>query len=303
MLDLTGKVAVITGAGSGIGRGITLALAKAGADVVVSDVFQDRADATAGLVRETGRSAVSLRVDVRDPEMVHSLAATAVDQFGRLDICVANAGIGRGGSVLNMPLDDWNDVIAVNQTGVFLTVQACAREMVRLKNGGRIITLASVAAERPSARLFPYNAAKAAVRMMTRCWALDLAPYGITVNSIGPGLIDTPLGELAAGSAESFQSTSAAIPLGRTGRTDDIGNLACWLASDEASYVSGTYNVIDGGYLDRPWTGSDAITDHYVEARTRMKELSGDELLDWIDDVNEQATRRVTDHRQELELQ
>ncbi|MGA7669327.1 MAG: SDR family NAD(P)-dependent oxidoreductase [Nitrolancea sp.] len=303
MLDLTGKVAVIIGAGSGIGRGIALALAKAGADVVVSDLFPDRAGETASQAKILGRNAVAREVDVRDPELVHALAATAVDEFGRLDICVANAGIGRLGSVLSLSLDDWNDVIAVNQTGVFLTVQACAREMVRLKRGGRIITLASIAAEQPSARLFPYNATKAAVRMMTRCWALDLAPFGITVNSIGPGVIDTPLGELAAGSTESFQAVAAAIPLGRTGRTEDIGNLACWLASDEASYVTGTYNVIDGGYLDRPWHGADAVTSQYVDARKRMEEMSGDDLLDSIDQLNNQATQTVTAHRDKLGLQ
>lgn len=302
MLDLSGKVAIVTGAGSGIGRGIALALARAGADVVAADLFLERAEETAEMARNAGQTALARRVDVREPESVEALAAACVRELGRLNVCVANAGIARTGSILTMPLEAWNEMLAVNQTGVFLTVQACAREMVRLKNGGRVITIASVAAERSSPRLFAYASMKAAVRMMTRCWTQDLAPYGITVNCIGPGLIETPMGALAAGSLAGLDAASAAIPLGRTGLPEDVGSLACWLASDEASYVTGTYNVIDGGYLERSWSGNDAISGGYQLARERFRDLSGDDLLAEIDRRDAQLGDGVNAMRAELGL-
>jgi meso-butanediol dehydrogenase/(S,S)-butanediol dehydrogenase/diacetyl reductase len=150
MFDLSGKVAVITGAGSGIGRGIALSLAQAGADVVASDLHMDRASETAGMVRKFGRKALAQRTDVREPESVQALANATVRELGRLDICVANAGILRLGSVLTLPVEDWQDVVDVNLTGVFVTIQVCGREMVRLGNGGRVIVMASLAAEAAS---------------------------------------------------------------------------------------------------------------------------------------------------------
>ena len=295
MLDLSGKVAVVTGAGSGIGRGIALALADAGAAVVASDLHMSRAEETVRLVGEAGGWSIANQTDVTDPDAVQTLAAAASREYGRLDICVANAGLFRFGSILTMPLDEWERVIAVNLTGVYLTVQASAREMVRLGNGGRIITLSSIAGERASPAGFTYCASKAGVRMMTRCWAQDLAAFGITVNSIAPGLIDTPMGDFIWGHRK--EDTAAAIPAARLGIATDIGNLACWLASDEAQYVTGTYNVVDGGYLDRPQdrTGLDA-------QRALAAQYSGDELLAAIDAAGQESLETGTALRARLEL-
>ncbi len=295
MLDLSGKVAVVTGAGSGIGRGIALALANAGAAVLASDLLLDRAEETAGLIRESGQRSIALEADAGDPESVVAMAAHATREFGRLDICVANAGLYRNGSILTMPLAEWDRLIAINLTGVYLTVQACAREMVRHGSGGRIVTLSSIAGERASPGGFAYCASKAGVRMMTRCWAQDLAPFGITVNSIAPGLIDTPMGDFIWGHRKD--ETAAIVPEGRLGTPDDIGNLACWLASDEAQYVTGTYNVVDGGYLDRP---QDRTT---LEAQRALNErLSGDELLAAIDAAGSESLQAGIALRADLKL-
>ncbi len=295
MLDLSGKVAVVTGAGSGIGRGISLALAAAGARIFASDLLLERAEETARLVREAGGEGIPQQIDVTDPDAVQGMAEAASHEFGRLDICVANAGLFRNSSILSMPLEDWNQLMAVNVTGVFLTVQACAREMIRHGNGGRVITLSSVAGERANRGGFAYSGSKAAVRMMTRCWAQDLAAFDITVNSIAPGLIDTPMGDYIWGHVKP--ETAAAVPANRLGIPEDIGKLACWLASDEADYITGTYNVMDGGYLDRPFdrSGLDA-------ERALNTGLSGDELLAALDGAGQDGFSAGVTRRAELEL-
>ena len=295
MLDLSGKVAIVTGAGSGIGRGIALALAEAGAAVLASDLVLARAEETASHVCEAGGQSVAIESDVTDQQSVQAMAAAATSEFGRLDICVANAGLYRSGSILTFPLEEWDRLIAVNLTGVYLTVQSCAREMIRHGNGGRIVTLSSVAGERASAGGFAYGATKAGVRMMTRGWAQDLAAFGITVNSIAPGLIDTPMGDFIWGHHK--EATAAAIPEGRLGIPADIANLACWLASDEAQYVTGTYNVIDGGFLDRPFDRTTLDAE-----RALNEEYAGDELLAEIDAAGEARHKAGVELRADLEL-
>ena len=284
MLNLAGKAAVVTGAGSGIGRGIALAFAKAGADVLCADIAPQRAEESARMVRELGRKALACVADVRKKADVTAMAERAGREFGSLDICVANAGIGRGGPVLTMTEEDWATLIDVNLTGVFLTVQACAREMVRHNRGGRIIAISSLAAERPVAVLFAYCAAKAGVRMMCRCWAQELAPFGITVNSIGPGVIETPLAAGLIGEGEQRARYEQTIPMGRVGYPEDIGRLACWLASSEAEYVTGTYNLIDGGLGDRAGFGSE-FPQSQMQQQTREARatMTGDEVLRMID--------------------
>jgi len=275
MLDLSGKVAVITGAGSGIGRGIALALARAGADIAASDIDLESARETAELVRALGRQALAERVDVRDGDALRMLANSTVRKLGRLDICVANAGIGRFGSVLTLPLEEWQAVVDINLTGVFLTVQACGREMVRLGNGGRVLVMSSLAAEVASPRWAAYNATKAAVRHATRSWAFDLAPFGITVNAIGPGWVDTPLLDQIPGRSGDRADFAQMVPLGRVADAErDIGALAVWLASDAASYVTGGYHVIDGGLHDGGAASVAAVALRELAAQHR-----GDDLL------------------------
>ena len=304
MLDLTGKTAVVTGAGSGIGRGISLAFARAGANVLCADIVPDRTEETVRMVRDFGRKATPCAVDIRNKKDVMAMAALASREHGALDICVANAGIGRRGTVLTMREDDWDTLMDVNLKGVFLTIQACAREMVKHERGGRVLTMASLAAERPSPALFAYCASKAAVRMMTRCWAQELAAFGITVNSIGPGLIDTPLAAGLIGEGDQRVMTERAVPLGRVGTPEDIGRLACWLASDEAEYITGTYNLIDGGLADRRAFGLDTpqgrVEQMIREARATM---SGAELLEHIDQIVGQRIAEMDQQRAARGLQ
>lgn len=288
MLDLTGKVAVVTGGGRGIGRGIALAFAKAGADVAVADYFGDRAESVAAEVHQLDRRAVAITADVRSKTALEEMVETTITELGRLDIAVANAGTGRGGSVLQMSEEDFDVTVDINMKGVFLTVQACARQMVRQGTGGRIITLASVAAERVVPVLFAYCGTKSAVRIMSRAWAQDLAPFAITVNSIGPGVIDTELAAALVGETDEARRANAAhIPAGRHGRPDDIGNLAVWLASNEAEYVTGTYNVMDGGLVDvGDFTAGNpygALVD-YVRT-SRAQGMDGTTLLQSLDDL------------------
>jgi NAD(P)-dependent dehydrogenase (short-subunit alcohol dehydrogenase family) len=304
MLNLSGRVAVVTGAGSGIGKGIALGLAQAGAAVLAADIVESRAFETAAEIKAAGGSAASFEVDVRDRAGLLAMAAAASSELGGLDIAVANAGIGRGGSVLVMAEDDWDRQVAVNMKGVFLTVQACAREMVRQGRGGRVITIASLAAERASAGMSGYCGTKAAVRMMSRCWAQDLAPFGITVNSIGPGIIDTPLAADLVGEGDFRVMVERGVPLGRVGYPADIGRLACWLASDEAEYVTGTYNLIDGGLADRgtPRAGSPQaeLLEFIHENRGR---LSGEKLLGHLDQAFAEGRVLAEDTRRTRGLQ
>lgn len=305
MFDLTGKVAVVTGAGSGIGRGISLAFAKQGAAVLASDALLDRAEETARMITEAGGKAAANQADVRDREALERMADQAVRELGGLHIAVANAGIGRGGSILTMTEEDWDTQMDVNLKGVYLTVQVCARAMVRQNQGGRIITISSLAAERPAPGLFAYCASKAGVRMMTRCWALDLAPFDITVNAIGPGIIDTPLGSPLLGEGDVRQQNERAIPAGRAGQPYDIGALACWLASDEAEYVTGTYNLIDGGLADGGGFGvnpnPDAPNPRQV-IREARRQMSGDAVLAMVDQMTAAAMAEGEARRKERGL-
>lgn len=252
MSALLGKVAFITGAGSGIGRGVALRLAREGADICIPDIDQDGANVTADLVTQLGRKSLVLKANVASHVQIQAAARACVDQFGRLDIAVANAGIGRGGSVLEMALKDWQDQIDVNLTGVFLTVQATAQQMARLGNGGRIICISSLAALNTSATMWAYSATKVGVAMMVRGWAQDLGPHRINVNAIGPGVIETPLAAGLAGEPQGVirGSLEARTPVGRVGQPDDIAGLVNFMAGPDGAFMSGSYVVMDGGLRD-----------------------------------------------------
>ena len=252
MSDLRGKVAFITGAGYGIGRGIAERLARDGADVFIADIDQDGAEMTANLVTQLGRRAVVVKANVASKVQMQAAAAQCVAEFGRLDIALANAGIGRAGSVLDMDLKDWQDQLDINLTGVFLTVQATAQQMVKLCNGGRIVCISSLAAENTSGPMFGYSATKAGVRIMVRGWAQDLGPHGITVNAIGPGVIETPLAQGLAGDPGGAIRTNleSRTPVGRVGRPADIAGLVSFMAGADGEFMSGSYVLMDGGIRD-----------------------------------------------------
>ena len=263
MADLSGNAAFITGAGSGIGQGTAVRLARDGADVCIADIDLDAAAETASMVREFGRQAHVVRCNVASQEQVQSAADECVAELGSIDIAVANAGIGRGGSVLEMTLKDWQDQVDINLTGVFLTVQAAAQRMVAAGNGGRIVCIASLAHARSgpaataaalntSAQMWSYSATKAGVAMMVRGWAADLGQHGINVNAIGPGVIDTPLAHALAGDEGGPIRTQleAITPLGRSGRASDIAGLIAFLVGPDAEFMSGSYLLMDGGLRD-----------------------------------------------------
>ena len=252
MADLSGKAAFITGAGSGIGQGTAVRLARDGADICIAEIDLDAAAETASMVREFGRQAHIVRCNVASHEQVQSAADECVAQLGRIDIAVANAGIGRGGSVLEMTQKDWQDQVDINLTGVFLTVQAAAQRMVTAGSGGRIVCISSLAALNTSAQMWSYSATKAGVAMMVRGWAADLGQHGINVNAIGPGVIDTPLAHALAGDEGGPIRTQleAATPLGRSGRPSDIAGLISFLVGPDAEFMSGSYLVMDGGLRD-----------------------------------------------------
>ena len=302
MLDLTGRVAFVTGSGSGIGEGSALALARAGADVACTDLDAKRAEATAAQVRALGRNALAAAVDVRDLGALEVAVEETAAQLGRLDIVLANAGIARGTNVLTLTEEDLDLVFDVNTKGVFLTVQACAREMVREGRAGRVIVISSVSGERADMGSSAYSGSKAAVRMMTRCWALDLAPFGITVNSIAPGMTDTRLWGAVAARREARETLQRELPFGRVGQPADIGNLVCWLASDEAEYMTGTFNVMDGGLLDRNGLTYRDLPERLLEMREQVASEGGESVLASLDAEAEAGAARAAEHRERYGL-
>jgi NAD(P)-dependent dehydrogenase (short-subunit alcohol dehydrogenase family) len=245
-MRLAGRVALITGGGSGIGRGVANRFAEEGADVAVADMNLEGAQAVAREVEHFEHRSVALAADVTKKADCERIVQETVAQLGKIDILMANAGIGRFGPFLDYREEDWNAVIDTNLTGVFFSCQAAARQMVKQGHGGRIICTASLAAVRPGPMMPAYYAAKAGVKMLTEAMAVELAAHKITVNSIGPGLIDTPL-TAPIMQAIADERRSQSIPLGRVGEPKDVANLALFLASDDAEYITGDYILVDGG--------------------------------------------------------
>ncbi len=250
-LRLDGKVAFVTGSDSGIGQGIAQAFAESGADVVIN-YYRDKdgAGQTAALVEAAGRQALVVQGDVGDPGDVERIFASIDDRFGRIDIMVNNAGIGISGPIHELALEDWHRVLATNLTGTFLCSQQAARRMIAQGvQGGRIINITSVHQEACSAGGAAYNASKAGIRNLTRTQALELAPHGITVNNIAPGMILTPMNSRAVRDEAHRRQAEVQIPLLRAGVPADIANMATFLASDAASYCTGATYFVDGGWM------------------------------------------------------
>lgn len=248
-MRLQGKVAVVTGAGSGIGRGIALRFAQEGAAVLCADLSEEGAQQTAETAQKEGGRALALCVDVSRRDQVEAMVGRAVGELGGLDIMVANAGIFQAEPFLETRDETWDQIMAVNARGVFLCCQAAARQMVQAGRGGKIITVASVYAEITGPGAAAYTASKGAARMLTHTMALELAPHKINVNAIAPGAIDTPMLRQAAPDEASQRQFVQLIPWGRLGQPLDIANAALFLASDESDYVTGETLFVDGGWL------------------------------------------------------
>lgn len=255
---VAGKVAFITAGGSGIGRGCADRLAAEGADIAVADIDLDGANESAERVRALGRKAHVVAMNAASERQTRDAVQSAVDALGRIDFAVANAGIARAGTILDMALKDWQDQVDVNLTGVFLTAQAAARQMVAQGGGGRIVCMASLAAENTGQMTWAYSATKVGVRMMVRGWAQELGPHGITVNAIGPGIIETPLAIMLAGREDGpiRRSVEEQTPVGRVGTPADVAGLVAFLCGPDASFMTGSYLLIDGGLRDARMAGA-----------------------------------------------
>jgi NAD(P)-dependent dehydrogenase (short-subunit alcohol dehydrogenase family) len=245
-MRLQGRVTAITGGALGIGRATALCFAAEGATVALGDVEVEAAEKVAGEITERGGRAIAVGVDVGDAGQVQAFVDRVVGELGRLDVMFANAGIAHSAPFLEHPEAQWHRVLRVNLTGVFLCCQAAARQMVR-QSGGRIIATASINGFRGVENLVGYNVAKAGVIELTRTMAVELAQHHITVNAIAPAQIDTRLTRSLP--EEARRRRVERIPLGRFGEVDEVARAALFLASDDASYVTGHTLAVDGGYL------------------------------------------------------
>ena len=246
-MRLRGRVAAITGGALGIGRATARLFAAEGALVVLGDVQVDAAEGVAEEIVQRGGRALAVGVDVGDAAQVQAFVERTVDEFGRLDVMFANAGIAHSAPFLEHAEAQWHRVLRVNLTGVFLCCQLAARQMVTQGGRGRIITTASINGFRGVENLVGYNVAKAGVIELTKTMAVELAQHGITVNAIAPAQIDT---RLTRGFSDDARARRAErIPMGRFGDVDEVAKAALFLASDDASFVTGHTLAVDGGYL------------------------------------------------------
>lgn len=242
------RVALVTGAGQGIGRAIALRLAEDGLDVAVNDITRS-ADQVGQVVKEIealGRRGVAVLADVTKPEEIGAAVTIAARELGRLDVTVANAGIARVEAFLDLEADSWDQTFAINAKGVFLTWQAAARQYIAEGHGGKLIGAASQAAYRPSPDLPAYSVSKWAVRGLTQTVAQALATYGITANSYAPGIVNTPLWD---GARDAFDALASKIPLGRAQEPTDVADLVSFFASSKSDYMTGQTVIMDGGML------------------------------------------------------
>ena len=249
MFDLTGRVALVTGANTGIGQAIAAALAGAGADIVAAG--RSSAAETAELVRGAGRRFHGIQVDLSSAARASEIVAEAVDQLGHLDILVNNAGIIRRNEALEFTEDDWDSVLNVNLKTVFFLAQAAARHMLAAGGGGKIINIASMLSFQGGIRVASYTASKSAIAGLTRLLANEWACRGINVNAIAPGYIATNNTRALRGDEARSREILARIPAGRWGEPGDLAGAAIFLASRAADYVHGAIVPVDGGWLAR----------------------------------------------------
>ncbi len=256
-MELQGQLAIVTGAGRGIGRAIALELARLGADVVVAELDKDGAERTAGEVRALGRRATAVPTDVTSRGSLDAMVERARSEFGRIDVLVNNAGIYRAAPTLDVTEEHWDAIMNINARAVFFASQAVLPVMIAQRRGA-IVNLASMAGKVGSKTNLPYNASKAAVVSMTKSLALAHAAEGIRVNCVCPGFVETDMWTKVAReqsailglSADEFtRQRAATVPLGRMERPEDVASVVAFLASDRAGYMTGQALSVDGGLV------------------------------------------------------
>lgn len=248
-MRLKGKRSLVTGAGSGIGRAIAKGFAAQGASVVVADLNGDTARETAASILAAGHNAIPVQVDVADKKQVDEMIKTAIDRLGGLDVVVCGAGISPLTSFLDISEEEWDRVININLKGPFLCGQAAARHM-KEAGGGVIINITSQLTEVAQPKSAHYVASKGGAKMLTKGMVLDLAKFGIRINSLAPGLTNTNMTRLDTPEGwKAHEEFMPHIPMGRVGQPEDMIGAAIYLASDDSAYVNGATILVDGGYL------------------------------------------------------
>lgn len=244
---LEGRICVVTGGGSGIGRGIALVFAADGAKVAVLDCNEKGAQETARLVAGAGGEAIAIGCDISDEASVKAAEARVSSKLGKAHVLVNNAGVLQSGNLTDIPIDDWNRLFAINLTGYLLCAQAFVPAMLE-RGEGSVVHTSSIGARFVTSGLGAYSVTKAAVISMSNLMAAEWGPSGVRSNVILPGLIQTPLSQAAYENPKNVQAREAAIPLGRVGQPDDLAQVALFLASPRSSYVNGAEIMVDGGF-------------------------------------------------------
>lgn len=243
-MELSGKVALVTGAAQGIGKAIALLLAEKGADVVVSDINLEKAQETAKEIEEKGRRSIALKVNVADPDEVEQMVETIIERFSRIDILVNNAGITRDRLLLRMSHEDWDAVLDVNLKGVFNCTKSVIKYMSKQRSG-KIVNIASVVGLMGNVGQANYAASKAGVIGFTKTVAREFAQRGININAIAPGYIQTPMTEVLPEKVK--EELMKLIPMGRLGQPEDVAQAVLFLVSEASNYVTGQVLNVNGG--------------------------------------------------------
>jgi glucose 1-dehydrogenase len=247
-MKLSGKVALVTGSSQGIGQAIAIRLAEEGADVVVNyHSHPEEADAVKAKIESLGRRAICIGADLGAVDSITKLIGDAVAGLGQLDILVNNAGVEKNASFWDVTEKDYDFVLNTNLKGPFFATQAFVRHLQSRKSPGKIINISSVHEDLPFPHFTAYCASKGGLKMMTRNLSIELAPYGITINNIAPGAIETPINKALLNDPTKLKALLQNIPLNRLGQPGDVSSAVAFLASSEADYITGTTLVIDGG--------------------------------------------------------
>lgn len=250
-MDFKDKIVVITGAKQGMGKSHALSFAKGGAKVVVSDISKEDCEKVVEEIEQEGGEALAVKCNVLEKSEVDELVQKTMDQFGKIDVFVNNAGIAQFKPFLELTEEDWDKTINVNLRGYFLCAQAAAKQM-KEQGGGKIVNIASVAMGQVGLgfqTLAHYSASKGGIVAMTETLAGELSPYGIRVNAVAPGMIGTPMISSIENDPQQREATLNKIPMGRVGEPQEITNVVMFLASDDSSYMTGSTVVADGGWL------------------------------------------------------